>query len=118
MPLPPEASAMKGSAKKSEGERRDFERELLYGEVGETLGALIAELGISQRQLADRLGLSESRVSRILGGAENVTLKTLADLGVALGLRFRLAAEELPDRDQGPAAEDGPLPEWLVDRAK
>jgi len=108
---------MKASEKKSEAKRRDFERELLYGEVGETVGALIAELGISQRQLAERLGLSESRVSRILGGAENVTLKTVADLGVALGLRFRLAAEELPDRDRGPAADDGPLPAWLVDPA-
>lgn len=103
-------------ARKSEAQRRDFERDLLYGEVGEMVGALIAELGISQRQLAQRLGLSESRVSRILGGAENVTLKTLADLGVALGLRFRLAAEELPDRSEGQAAEDGPLPEWLVGR--
>jgi len=105
---------MKTPAGKSEDERRDFERQLLYGEVGETVGALIAELGISQRQLADRMGLSESRVSRVLGGSENITLKTLADLGVALGLRFRLAAEELPDRDQGVAAEDGPLPAWLV----
>lgn len=107
---------MKARGSKSEVERRDFERELLYAEVGETVGALITELGISQRQLADRLGLSESRTSRLLGGTENVTLKTLADLGVALGLRFKLSAEELPDRDAGPAAEDGQLPEWLVGR--
>jgi transcriptional regulator with XRE-family HTH domain len=106
---------MRAGAKKREAEQRDFERQLLYGEVGETVGALIKELGISQRQLADRLELSESRTSRILGGTGNVTLKTLADLGVALGLRFRLTAEELPDRDEGPAADDGPLPSWLVE---
>jgi transcriptional regulator with XRE-family HTH domain len=105
---------MKELAKKKEAERRDFERELLFGEVGETVGALINELGITQRQLAERLELSESRMSRILGGTGNVTLKTLADVGAALGLRFHLTAEELPDRDQGPAADDGPLPKWLV----
>ncbi len=104
---------MRGIAKTS-AERRDIERELLYGEVGETVGALIRELGISQRELAERLGLSEGRVSRILGSGENVTLKTLADLGVALGIHFHLRADELPDRAEGPAADDGPLPIWLV----
>lgn len=94
-------------------ERREFERELLFGEVGETVGALLRELGVSQRQLAERMGLSESRVSRIVGAGENMTLKTISDLGFALGLRFSLAAEELPDRGKGPAADDGPLPEWL-----
>jgi transcriptional regulator with XRE-family HTH domain len=108
---------MKSKARNEE-ERREFERELLYGEVGETVGALIHELGITQRGLAERLGLSESRVSRILGSGENVTLKTLADLGIALGLRFHLSAEELPDRDQGPAAGDGPLPAWLLDEGR
>jgi transcriptional regulator with XRE-family HTH domain len=92
---------------------RDFERELLFGEVGETVGALLAELGISQRELAERMGLSESRVSRIVGAGENTTLRTIADLGFALGLRFHLVAEELPDRAHGPAAGDGPLPPWL-----
>jgi transcriptional regulator with XRE-family HTH domain len=99
---------------KTGAERRDLERELLYGEIGETVGALIRELGISQRELARRLGLSEGRVSRILGSGENVTLRTLADLGVALGIRFHLSAEELPDRAEGPAADDGPLPQWLI----
>lgn len=94
-------------------DRREFERELLFGEVGETVGALMRELGVSQRELAKRMGLSESRVSRIVGAGENMTLKTVADLGFALGLRFGLAAEELEDRDKGPATSDGPLPDWL-----
>jgi len=104
---------MTPSDRETQEDRREFERELLYGEVGETVGALLAELGISQRELADRMGLSESRVSRIIGAAENTTLRTIADLGLALGLRFHLVAEELPDREQGPTAGDGPLPPWL-----
>src|SRR5690606_3362980 len=73
-------------------------------------------VGLSQG--ADRFqgvmpGLSESRVSRVVGGGENITLRTMSDLGFALGLRFHLVAAELPDRGRGPAAGDGPLPAWL-----
>jgi transcriptional regulator with XRE-family HTH domain len=95
-------------------DRRDFERELLLGEVGETMGALLRELGIPQRELAKRMQLSESRVSRIVGAGENLTLKTIADVGLALGIRFSFQAEELSDRSRGPAAADGPLPDWLL----
>lgn len=107
---------MSQRTRKTPVDRRDFEHELLFGEIGETVGALLVELGLSQRELAERMGLSESRVSRIVGAGENSTLRTIADLGLALGLRFHLAAEELPDRDQGPAANDGPLPAWLLGR--
>lgn len=107
---------MSRRVRRTPADRRDFERELLFGEVGETVGALLAELGLSQRELAERMGLSESRVSRIIGAGENATLRTIADLGFALGLRFHLTAEELPDRDQGPAAADESLPAWLLDR--
>jgi transcriptional regulator with XRE-family HTH domain len=106
---------MRGRVAKEHADHREIERELLFGEVGETIGALLAELGISQRELASRMGLSESRVSRIIGAGENLTLRTVADLGFALGFRFRLGAEELLDRGQGPAASDGPLPKWLLD---
>lgn len=105
---------MSRRVRRTPADRREFERELLFGEVGETVGALLAELDLSQRELAERMGLSESRVSRIVGGGENATLRTIADLGFALGLRFHLVAEELPDRDQGPAAGDGPPPAWLL----
>jgi transcriptional regulator with XRE-family HTH domain len=94
-------------------ERREFERELLYSEIGETIGALLADLGISQRELARRMKKSESWVSRIIGAGENVTAKTLADVGLALGLRFYLGAEELPGRADGLTAADGPLPDWV-----
>lgn len=95
-------------------DRRDFERELLYGEVAEMLGALVYEIGISQRDLAERMQRSESRVSRILNTGENTTLKTIADLGFALGLRIHLTATPLPDREQSPAAADKSLPKWLA----
>jgi transcriptional regulator with XRE-family HTH domain len=46
------------------------------------------ERGISRADLAARMGVSPGRVSQILGGAENLTLRTLAALAVALDARF------------------------------
>jgi transcriptional regulator with XRE-family HTH domain len=111
-PLRTGSAAKKGTTDEA-GRALEFERKLLYGEAAETIGALLRERGISQRELAERLGRSPSRVSRILGTGENTTLKTVADLGWALGLRFKLVATPLPDRGVSPAAEDPPDPAWL-----
>jgi transcriptional regulator with XRE-family HTH domain len=92
---------------------RRFEQELLYGETTETLRALLQSLGLNQKELAHRLGLSEARVSRILNGRENLTLKTLAGLGWALGVRFALAPIPFQDRIESPAANDDPAPAWI-----
>ena len=46
------------------------------------------ERGISRADLAARMGVSPGRVSQILGGGENLTLRTLAPLAVALDARF------------------------------
>lgn len=93
--------------------RLTFERELLFGEAIETVAAMLASQGISQRELAERLGRSEARVSRILHGGENTTLKTIADLGYALGIRFALVPVPFADRDGTPAVDDPPAPDWL-----
>ena len=42
--------------------------------------------GLSQKQLADRLGWDESRVSKLLGSAHNLTLKTISALLAAIGV--------------------------------
>jgi transcriptional regulator with XRE-family HTH domain len=94
--------------------RRAFERQLLFGEAVETVSALLASNELSQKELARRLGVGEARVSRILNGRENATLKTIADLGWALGIRFALVPIPFDDRDATPAAEDPPPPKWLT----
>ena len=91
-----------------------YERELLFGEAIETVAALLASQGISQRELAERLDRSEARVSRILKGGENTTLKTIADLGYALGIRFALVPIPFADRAGTPAAGDPPADEWVA----
>jgi transcriptional regulator with XRE-family HTH domain len=99
-------------------ERRAFERELLYGEVVEHLRAFMADVDLTQRDLARRLKVSDARLSRIFTGRENLTLRTLADLGWATGLRFEVVAVPFEDASGTPAADDPPPPRWLYDHAR
>jgi transcriptional regulator with XRE-family HTH domain len=92
---------------------RLYERELLYGEVVEHLRAITGSQNLTQREVAHRLGVSEARMSRIFSGRENLTLKTLADLGWALGMAFEVVPRPLADRTATPAANDPPPPRWL-----
>ena len=93
--------------------RRMFEEEFLLGEATDTIAALIDALGISQRELAERLGVSPGRVSQILSGDENLTLRSLAALGWALGVRFGLDPMPMADRSATPASNDLSAPAWL-----
>jgi transcriptional regulator with XRE-family HTH domain len=93
--------------------RRAFEEELLIGEVTDTVVEILESLNLSQRELADRLGVTEGRVSQILAGSGNLTLRSLAALAWALGLRFELEPRALADRRATPADSDPPAPAWL-----
>jgi transcriptional regulator with XRE-family HTH domain len=46
------------------------------------------ERGLTRADLAGRMGVSPGRVSQILGGGENLTLRTLAAMSTALDARF------------------------------
>lgn len=93
--------------------RRVFEEELLVGEATDTIAGLLESLGLSQRVLADRLGVTPGRISQILSGKENLTLRSLGALGWALGVRFELHPVAMADRAGTPAANDPPAPAWL-----
>lgn len=95
--------------------RRTYEEEVLYGEAVETVGALVANAGITQRELARRLDVSEARVSQILAGGVNLTLRSLANIGWALGIRFELDPVPMSaaERIGTPAIDDPPAPEWI-----
>jgi transcriptional regulator with XRE-family HTH domain len=61
------------------------------------------ERGLTRAYLAARMGVSPGRVSQILGGGENLTLRTLAALSTALDARFdlELSAVKSGDIDTG-----------------
>jgi len=98
---------------KSPEARRAFEEELLIGDVTDTLISMLESAGVSQRELALRLDLTEGRISQILSGAGNLTLRSLATVGWALGLRFELQPQAMEDRKATPALSDPAPPGWL-----
>lgn len=57
------------------------------------------ERGLTRADLAARMGVSPGRVSQILGGGENLTLRTLAALSTALEARFDVELTALKPGD-------------------
>ena len=57
------------------------------------------ERGLTRADLAARMGVSPGRVSQILGGGENLTLRTLAALSTALDARFDIGLGALKGSD-------------------
>lgn len=94
--------------------RRTFEEEFLFGEATETIAALLQDLNINQAELAERLGVTRGRVSQILSGGENLTLRTLGAVGWALGIRLALNPHPMTQRAGTPAVDDLLPPAWLT----
>ena len=93
--------------------RREYEKELLIGSFTDWMHDYLDEASVTRKELAERLGRSAGRVSQILAGSENLTLGSIADLGWALGIRFRLTGE--PMNREGTGAGDEVVPEWTTD---
>ena len=79
------------------------------------------ERGLTRADLAARMGVSPGRVSQILGGGENLTLRTLAALSTALDARFDIqlitlkaddtyTSRDTADAEAAPAENQHPLP--------
>lgn len=69
------------------------------------------ERGLTRADLAARMGVSPGRVSQILGGGENLTLRTLAALSTALDARFGVELTALKSAD----AYTSPAPDAAED---
>jgi transcriptional regulator with XRE-family HTH domain len=66
----------------------DEEMLALVTQLTNEINWLMRERGLTRADLAARMGVSPGRVSQILGGGENLTLRTLAALSTALDARF------------------------------
>jgi len=66
----------------------DFRFEIKAQDIAVDLARAVADSGMSRTQLADRLGWKASRVSRILSGSSNLTLRTIHQLTEAIGFEF------------------------------
>lgn len=73
------------------------EQERLLVQVAISINRLMKDVGMSRTELAKRLGLTKGRVSQILSGQRNLTLRTLADIYTALQSRAEVR-EATPPR--------------------
>jgi transcriptional regulator with XRE-family HTH domain len=80
----------------SDGPNGTFARRRMYEVTRlphETVAAIqwfLTKHGISQRELAAVLGVTPSRVSQVLSGDENLTLRTLATLAAAVDAHIEI----------------------------
>ncbi len=56
--------------------------------LADKIDAILKSKNISQRELAKRMGKTEAEVSRWLGGTHNFTLRTIAKISDALGIKL------------------------------
>ena len=68
----------------------DEELSDLITQVTNEIDWLMRENQITRTDLAARMGVSPGRVSQVLSGGENLTLRTLASLASALDAHFEL----------------------------
>lgn len=80
--------------------------ERLITQATEAIWEEMEKAGISKTELAARMGKTKGFVSQILNGSRNMTLRTLADIGFALGRQ--------PDIRLGASPSDG----WTSDSAE
>ena len=74
--------------------------------------------GLTRADLASRMGVSAGRVSQVLSGGENLTLRTLAGSPTALDARFSLdlSPAEPTNRVLGSSPECPPRPRYPTRR--
>jgi len=91
------------------------DRQAIEARIDEELSRLITQLtnevnwhmrehGLTRADLAGRMGVSPGRVSQVLSGGENLTLRTLAALSTALDTQFDVQLspnEPMVNGDQG-----------------
>lgn len=70
----------------------EFEFDRLTIEVGERIVERMEALGMTRTKLAEAVGVSKARISQVLSGHDNLTLKSLVAISIGLGSRieFRL----------------------------
>ena len=100
----------------------DYVADFLALELSHYIADIMAREGLTQRAMARRLGVSEAYVSRVLGGHPNLTLKSIAKMSLALGLRpsISFAGDSSPAASQatepGDAGKSQPAPRGRTPR--
>jgi transcriptional regulator with XRE-family HTH domain len=80
---------MTGFDKRKKVDRaRDLARGSYLFRVTEDILVAMEDLGVTKSELAKRLGKSKPRITQLLSGSSNMTIGTLSDIAVELGLNL------------------------------
>jgi transcriptional regulator with XRE-family HTH domain len=85
-----------------------FESTRLAHDVTTQITAYLAERGITRAALASRMKITPGRVSQILSGDENLTLKTLAAVAAAVDARAEIRIVPVDAYSSGAVAAADP----------
>ncbi len=69
-------------------------------EFGESVVSRMEALGLKRSDLAARMGVSKPRVTQLLAGDENLTLKTMVALANALDMTLSVSLSPRPDHER------------------
>jgi transcriptional regulator with XRE-family HTH domain len=84
--------------KQSKSDERLYNREALMMDVTEDLLVAMEDLNVNKTELSNMLGKSKSFITQTLSGSRNITLRTLADITYALGVKVTVNFE-LPNEN-------------------
>jgi transcriptional regulator with XRE-family HTH domain len=82
----------------------------LVTQITNEIDWLMHEDKLTRADLATRMGVSPGRISQVLSGGENLTLRTLAALATALDARFELELKPVTA-----TSDDAHAPRQLAD---
>jgi len=91
-------------------EATDAQLTSLITQVTNEINWQMSERQLSRTDLASRMGVSPGRISQVLSGGENLTLRTLAALAVALDGQFELELKPVKAAEDAYAASPEPDP--------
>lgn len=74
----------------SPGNARTLAEESLIVDVAEEIWQALNQAGLSKTDLAKRLNVSKPRITKLLDGSANMTLRTLADIAFELGKKITI----------------------------
>ena len=99
--------SLRGSSAKQDIEAQ-VEEELsrLVTQLTNEVTVHLREHGLTRAELASRMGVSPGRISQVLSGGENLTLRTLAAVSTALDAQFDVqlnSRKPVSDAGSGPA---------------
>lgn len=78
----------------SEENRRLYAQEDLILEVTEAIWEHMEKVGLTKKEVADKMDRSQAYISQILNGSRNMTLRTLADIAYALNIKPKFKFDE------------------------